>query len=170
MPVKQSFSTPDFERYLRRCQEIAMDMVFNRMAFLAEECVNRIRSRSKEESWIDHSGNLRSSIGYIITVNGNPVVNGGFMPTNTPEGNGADGQKAGSEYADGIITQFSHSPIALVEVAGMEYALYVEARDNKDVLASTELWARSEWSKRMPKLKANIEKEWEKLARQMNMA
>jgi hypothetical protein len=33
---------------------------------------------------------------------------------------------------------------ALAVVAAMDYASFVEARDNKDVLASTELWARGE--------------------------
>ena len=33
---------------------------------------------------------------------------------------------------------------ALVVVAGMNYADKVEAMDNKDVLASTELWAKGE--------------------------
>lgn len=32
---------------------------------------------------------------------------------------------------------------ALVVVAAMNYAGFVEAKENKDVLASTELWARS---------------------------
>lgn len=32
---------------------------------------------------------------------------------------------------------------ALVVVAAMNYADFVEAKENKDVLASTELWARS---------------------------
>lgn len=32
---------------------------------------------------------------------------------------------------------------ALVAVAAMNYADFVEAKENKDVLASTELWARS---------------------------
>lgn len=32
---------------------------------------------------------------------------------------------------------------ALVVVAAMNYADFVEANENKDVLASTELWARS---------------------------
>ena len=32
---------------------------------------------------------------------------------------------------------------ALVVVASMNYADFVEAKENKDVLASTELWARS---------------------------
>ena len=40
---------------------------------------------------------------------------------------------------------------ALVVVAGMDYAEAVEARDNKDVLASTELWAKQEIQKYLNK-------------------
>lgn len=170
MGIKASFSTDIINDYLVKCQEIIFDAVHESFAILAEECVNRIRDRSAEESWIDHTGNLRSSIGYIITVNGVPITQGGFKPTNATDGNGADGQKKGAEYADSIISQFSAAPIALVVVAGMEYALYVEAHDNKDVLAATELWARAEWKKREPGLKAAIENRCNKLARQMKIA
>ena len=41
----------------------------------------------------------------------------------------------------------------MVVIAGMNYAAAVEASDNKDVLASTELWAKSVISARMEKAK-----------------
>lgn len=170
MAVKAQFSPKKFEEYLAQCQQLAMDEVFKTFAFLAEECVNRVRDRSADDSWIDHSGNLRSSIGYIITVNGEIAVKGGFKPTNAPDGNGSEGQKTGADYAQSLVSRFSSTPLALVVVAGMEYAVFVEARDNKDVLAATELWARAEWKRREPQLKAKIENGWKKLAQQMNIA
>lgn len=170
MKIKASFSAKVIEDYLIQCQGLAMDYTYQALAYLAEECVNRIRDRSAADSWIDHTGNLRSSIGYIITVNGEVATKGGFKPTNAKSGNGGEGQKHGSEYADSIVSRYSSTPLALVVVAGMEYAVFVEALDNKDVLAATELWARAEWKNREPKLKAKIEDEWEKLAKQMNIA
>jgi hypothetical protein len=52
---------------------------------------------------------------------------------------------------------------SLVVVAGMSYAEYVEARDSKDVLASTELWARQEINGVMQKTKERIESRIKKL-------
>ena len=40
-----------------------------------------------------------------------------------------------------LASEYSNT-YALVVVAGMNYADYVEALENKDVLASTELWAK----------------------------
>lgn len=170
MAIQTTFSEKRLNEYLARCQELAMNLTYKAMAYLAEECVNRVRDRSAEESWIDHTGNLRSSIGYIITRNGEVLTSGGFQPTKAEKGNGSEGQRTGAEYANLIVSQYATKPIALVVVAGMEYAVYVEARDNKDVLAKTELWARDEWKKCEPKLKAAIEKEWDKLAKQMGIA
>jgi len=170
MAIERSFSVPQFEAYLSRCQEYAMQEAYRALANLAERSVNRIRDRSAEDSWIDHSGNLRSSVGYLITMNGKPMVQGGFQPTNAPDGKGGEGQKVGQEYAESIASRYASSPIALVIVAGMEYAVYVEALENKDVLADTELWARAEWEKSEPKLKAKIERGWKTIAREMNVA
>lgn len=170
MPIKASDSIKKLDAYLDQCQQIALDYTYEAFAYLAEACVNRIRDRSAEDSWNDQTGNLRSSIGYIITINGQQAESGGFKPTNAPNGNGAKGQKTGAEYAESIIPRYSSTPIALVVVAGMEYAIYVEARDNKDVLASTQLWAQSEWEKRKPALQSKIEGKWHKLAREMGLA
>jgi hypothetical protein len=52
---------------------------------------------------------------------------------------------------------------ALVVVAGMEYADLVEARDSKDVLASTELWAKQEIDSVMKNCLSRIEREVKKL-------
>lgn len=170
MADNNQYSIETLKEYLELCQQIADDCVFEAFAYLAEECVNRVRDRSADDSWIDRTGNLRSSIGYIITANGKPMVKGGFKPTSAPDGNGAKGQSKGPSYADSIASQLAYAPIALIVVAGMEYAVYVEARNNKDVLAATELWARAEWRNREPKLKAKIEKKWSDLANKMGIA
>lgn len=170
MAIQSSFSTAQIEEYMTKCNEIALDYTYKAMAYLGEECVNRVRDRSAEESWIDQTGNLRSSIGYIITRNGKVETFGGFKPTNAPNGNGNEGKRTGEQYANLIASQFSSKPLATVVVGGMEYAVYVEARDNKDVLANTELWARDEWKKREPILKKKIEDAWAKLAKQSGIA
>ncbi|MCM1219099.1 MAG: hypothetical protein NC548_31845 [Lachnospiraceae bacterium] len=170
MATNETSSPRKIKEYLLRCIDIADQYTYQALAKLAEECVNRIRDRSAEDSWIDHTGNLRSSIGYVIIRNGVPINKGGFRSTQAPDGNGADGQTKGQNYATSLATQFSSSPFALIVVAGMEYAMYVEAHDNKDVLASTHAWALSEWPNRAKRLKKAIEDAWVKLEQQMKIA
>lgn len=123
---------------------------------LGEECLTRIRTRSMEESWIDRTGNLRSSIGYAVYNYGVEVIESAFMALPGPEGSGQKGADTGREYVKSLASRFSDT-YALVVVAGMEYAEYVEAMKNKDVLASTEIWARKKIDKYLNDAKARAE-------------
>lgn len=85
-------------------------------------------------SYTDQTGNLRSSIGYMILKNG-IVIDGLFEEASS----GTDrktGLSKGKALADELRTQFSEGYV-LVVVAGMEYAVYVEAM-GLDVLTFTE--------------------------------
>ena len=118
---------------------------------LGEECVTEARDRSPEESWIDRTGNLRSSIGYVIASGGKIIRYSDFSVVK----NGTDGPKTGKALAEEIARKY-RSEYALVVVAGMNYAEYVEAMDNKVVLASAELFARQQLPNMMQKLKSQI--------------
>ena len=123
------------------------------LAYLGEKCVIEARDRSPEESWFDQTGNLRSSVGYVISHNGKIVQYSSFQQVK----NGSEGSKIGKEFAAELIKKYS-TGYALVVVAGMNYAEYVEAMDNKVVLASAELFARKELPSMMQKLKTQIAK------------
>lgn len=123
------------------------------LAYLGEKCVIEARDRSPEESWFDQTGNLRSSVGYIIAHNGKIVQYSGFQQVK----NGSEGSKTGKEFATELVKKYS-TGYALIVVAGMNYAEYVEAMDNKVVLASAELFARKELPGMMQKLKTQITK------------
>ena len=112
--------------------------MINAFAKLGEECVARIRDRSEEESWIDHTANLRSSIGYAVYDHGSRTIESAFATV----GRGSEGSEEGKKMVKEIADEYS-KVFALVVVAAMNYADFVEANENKDVLASTELWARS---------------------------
>lgn len=117
-----------------------------RLQYLGEQCVTKARL---DGDYMDQTGNLRSSIGYVLFKNGIAIhqsftqVGSGLKGTN--EGR-ATAIKAGSKFKDGI---------CLVVVAGMNYALAVESR-GRDVLTSTELFAKQELPKMMEALKNNI--------------
>lgn len=129
-----------------------VDMLTMRtLSYLGELCVIEARDRSQEESWFDQSGNLRSSIGYVISHNGRILAYSEF--NQVKQGN--EGPKEGKELAQEIAKKYT-SGYVLVVVAGMNYAEHVEAMDNKNVLASAELFARAELPKMMAKLKTQI--------------
>lgn len=123
------------------------------LSYLGEQCVIEAKNRTQEVSWFDQSGNLRSSIGYVIVANGRIVQYSDFNQVKQ----GFDGVKEGKELAEELARKYS-SGYALIVVAGMNYAELVEAMDNKVVLASAELFARQEITNMMVKLKTQIAK------------
>jgi hypothetical protein len=150
--------------YVVKCNEIIKRLTIRALSELGEQCVTKIRDRAGDKSWYDQTGNLRSSVGYIVLYEGKEVQRGGFMSTSAPEGNGSKGKQEGQNYLEETAKIFAESSgFSLVVVAGMNYAEFVEAMDNKDVIASTELWARGKWEETERKLKTKIEVEIDKL-------
>lgn len=109
------------------------------------------RDRSQEESWYDQTGNLRSSIGYVIVMEGRIVSMSDFKQVK----NGTQGPVEGKALAKKLASNYK-TGFALIVVAGMHYAAYVEAMDNKVVLTSAELLARRELPGMMRQLKTQI--------------
>ena len=152
------------ENYLNAVAEKVDETIVRKMCIFGTECVNKVRDRSKEASWIDHTGNLRSSIGFSV-LRGKEVVDiGGFFSTNAPEGNGSEGQQKGKQYLEKEIA-LCLGDYTLLLVAGMEYASKVEAIESKDVLASTEIWAKQTWEKALPQIGKDVDKELAQLAK-----
>ena len=137
--------------YLKAEAERIHRLTVRALAYLGEQCVKLARDRAPELSWIDRTGNLRSSIGYIITHNGNIVQHSDFQQVKQ----GSEGTNTGKDFATEIAKRFSNRYV-LVVVAGMNYAEYVEAKDNKDVLATPELFANKELPKMFERLKKQI--------------
>ena len=131
--------------------ERANMLTIRALSLLGEMCVIEARDRPQESSWYDQSGNLRSSIGYVIVRDGKIVAYSEF----TQVKQGSDGVKEGKELAKELAKKYT-SGYALIVVAGMNYAELVEAMESKNVLASAELFARQEIPKMMAKLKTQI--------------
>lgn len=138
MGIKLSTSQSALEQFFKTAFEIVKKEIILAFSKLGEESTVRIRDRSAEESWIDHTSNLRSSIGYAVYDHGLKEIESTFATLGT----GADGSSEGKKMVQQLAQEYSNV-FALVVVAAMDYAGYVEDMDNKDVLASTELWARS---------------------------
>lgn len=126
-----------FDKFVNDAFNIIRNEITMCLAKLGEECIAKIRDRSGSESWFDQTGNLRSSIGYAVYDHGMRKIQSAFQIVMS----GNDGSIAGRKMLRQLANDYSNA-YALVVVAGMNYADYVESLKNKDVLASTELWAK----------------------------
>ena len=132
-------STPqgELDRLFRKAAELIRQEVVRALARLCEECVTRVRDRDEIDSWYDHTGNLRSSVGYAIYEHAELTLSSAFESVKGGTQGASEGMRMAREIAKDYQKAFS-----AVIMAAMTYAEYVEACKNKDVLASTELWAR----------------------------
>ena len=144
MALTPQFSEKELEQFLLQCQRIIVTYITTALKALGEDCVNKIRDRASIESWIDRTANLRSSIAYAVTQKGEQALTGGFKTVL--------GAKAGEATAKAFLKSLLPlytDTYALIVIAGMEYAEYVEAIEGKDVIASTRMWAEAEIEKRL---------------------
>lgn len=110
----------------------AKQAIYMALMRVGEECVNYARIHG---SYMDQTGNLRSSIGYAVLDNGKIISEKGFIQVKE----GAEGVKSGKEFIGDLMSKNS-SGIVLIVVAGMEYAASVEAK-SYDVISGSELQA-----------------------------
>lgn len=111
------------------------DAMTEAFAYAGEYAVAGIRTGSMSQ-WNDQTGNLRSSIGYSVVRKGQVSIESGFE---TVKG-GSDGSETGKILCEQLAREYASYPYALIIVAGMDYAVYVEALENKVVLAGGQLW------------------------------
>ncbi len=146
------------DELFRKAAKIIFDRVQYNLNYLGLQCVKRIRDRSGSDSWYDQTGNLRSSVGYAIYSQGVKQIESAFGSVL----GGSEGSSKGRRMVEELASQYS-STYALVVVAAMEYAEYVEALESKDVLASTEVYAKNEVDRYMQKAIKEAEKEIQNL-------
>lgn len=134
------FSKKDIDRWMDIFQEEA-DQKFRVLLQAAGEMF--VKYARESGKYKDHTGNLRSSIGYVI-VNSGEIWQENFEKRNV----GTDG-KEGLTKAKRLAQELANTYImglVLIGVAGEDYAVYVEAIESKDVITAanikTEEWMR----------------------------
>lgn len=133
--AKKSGLTPlwtktDIRKIFDKLENKAEDVFINILARTGEEFVKIARL---DGNYIDHTGNLRSSIGYVIVKDGN-IVERDFRLSHK---NGTDkqtGKREGEQLAIEVARLYTKGYV-LIGVAGMKYAAFVEAIKNKDVIS-----------------------------------
>lgn len=139
--------TTDYEQLLKDMQkraERANRAIIRTFQYIAERLVSEARLNG---NYTDQTGNLRSSIGAIILQDGKVVKSSGFEVVK----GGSSGAKEGKSFAQSIGARYP-SGIALVVVAGKDYAAHVVAR-GLDVLNSAILEAETLVPRMMEQLK-----------------
>ena len=128
MPIRKLTPDSNLDIYI----DMKVKAVINMLAYVGEQ----VRNEAIENgSYKDQTGNLRSSVGYLIVEDGKIVVTSAFgRPNATPEG-----KKVGKAFAESLVSKFPKG-IILIVVAGMNYAKYVSAK-GYNVLDTSEIMA-----------------------------
>jgi hypothetical protein len=126
--------TPDstIDNRLSTLIERKEQVIIRRLCSIGEKCLSEARTNG---NYIDRTGNLRSSIGYVVVVDGNIVLMSSFAAIKQ----GKQGSTRGKRFIEQLINKFP-TWICLILVAGMNYAGYVSAK-GYNVLDSSELLA-----------------------------
>ena len=125
------------------------------MQYIGEECVRIAREKG---TYNDITGNLRNSIGYVLVKDGDIICKNFEERVASKVASAANGSGIlqGQALAEELAKRFTKG-YALIVVAGMHYAHYVESL-NKDVLDSAERYAQQRVPKLMQMLKQQIYK------------
>ena len=126
MGIRPTFGRRQLNRYLRNGVETELHRrVLRNLNALGMQCVTLVRSL---DTYKDRTSNLRNSIGYLIQKDG-VVIDTFFQAV----GGGTLGKDTGETYAKDVGKNYPNG-YALIVVAGMEYAGYVEDVHNLPVL------------------------------------
>ena len=124
------------KRALREKAERMKKAYVRDLNMIGTKVVKAIRE-SDVSYWMDQTGNLRNSIGYILLDDGRRIGEN-FAEVNP---GGKEGMAQAKAFADELQAQYP-SGYVLIIVAGMEYAAYVEAIESREVLTGGEKLAK----------------------------
>lgn len=114
-----------------------IDLLVKNMCYIGEQSIKIAREMG---DYNDITGNLRSSIGYIVLSNGTVKQYGAPVQKSGKVGDGNAGVAAGNELLEKLKTGYPYG-VVLILCAGMEYAAFVENVRGKHVLIDAELEA-----------------------------
>lgn len=150
MGIETKFKRADVEKRFNAFLDQIEKQQIKRAQMLGEMCVNHARSIPADQGFQDQTGNLRSSIGYMVFVDGVAVHS---MFEQVKEG--SEGAKIGEALARKVGQ--NQKGVCLIVTAGMNYALYVESK-GRDVITSAEHLAQRELPRMLEKLVSNIKR------------
>lgn len=136
MPIKIRMPNGSLSANIgKEIDERVRKVLLETLRYVGEQCVKNARDNG---TYQDQTGNLRSSIGYAIVEDGR-VITDGLEAQYQQFKDGKQGLDESKKFLLEVGKRFSG--LALVIVAGMNYAVYVERNHHKNVLTSAELLA-----------------------------
>lgn len=132
MPITQVTPQEAVQQALEKHVERLQKVIIRNLAYVGEEVVNAARENG---NYKDQTGNLRSSVGYVLVKDGEIVRKSDFPTIKA----GEQGSREGLAFALELADQLPEG-VVLIVVAGMRYAKYVSDR-TYDVVDSAELLA-----------------------------
>lgn len=119
----------DIRKLLDKLGERAEFVIMDLLQRTGEEFVKIARLEGQYDDW---TGNLRSSIGYVIVKDGK-IIGKDFKLSEKEGTDKQTGKREGEQLAMDLVKTFSKGYV-MIGVAGMKYSVFVEAMENKDVL------------------------------------
>lgn len=132
MPIRQITPKSQIDAYIKERMDRLKQAIIYNLCVVGEKVRNEALDNG---SYTDRTKNLRSSVGYVVVVDGQVYKMSAF---GKPDGNN-EGRNTGMSYARSLAGKFPKG-IVLIVVAGMNYASYVSAK-GYNVLDSSELLA-----------------------------
>lgn len=129
-----------------------IDFLVKQLSYIGEASVKIAREQG---DYNDITGNLRSSISYIVLNDGEVKVHGAAKQYDGKKGSGAKGVQEGEMLLKRLQAKFPWG-VVLVVCAGMEYAAFVENVRGRRVLIDAELEAERLFNKLLGKLVKNV--------------
>ena len=130
MPITMITPKQQIDIYLQNRIDKKINALLRKLSYVGEQCILEARNNG---DYKDQTGNLRSSVGYIIVKGGKVISMSSF---NTVK-DGENGAKKGVSFAKELADKYSSGTVLIV-VAGMNYAAYVAAK-GRNVLDSAKL-------------------------------
>lgn len=130
MPIKRITPKRNAHSYLNKQLKIWIDTILRNLVNVGETA---LEEAEKAHKYNDITGNLTSSIGYAVVVDGKIYKQGGFKIIKDGRLGAREGRKLLRQ-----LTANASEGIVFIMVAGMPYAKYVEAM-SLDVLDSANI-------------------------------
>lgn len=141
MAIRPNFDIRAIERYIKEETEKTEKAFIRALNYIGEKAVIEAR---RSQQYKDRTGNLRNSTGYVVVKDGQ-IINSVF-DQNHNANRGYPGRKNGKAVGRALALQLAGNfpkGLALIVVAGMKYASYVESK-GRNVLTSSERLAQRE--------------------------
>lgn len=144
MGLVPKFTSADIKRMIAAKVDRIEQAILLRLSRIGEQFITDARTNG---AYTDRTGNLRSSIGYVVLKNGEQYTRGGFQQIKA----GSKGTATGARVLSEAIGKFPRGYVLIV-VAGMNYAASVESK-GKDVLTGSSQTAVISLQRTMEKFK-----------------